>query len=356
MKHPAVALALLAALLFLSGCTMPWEQQAPPASQNQTQPAPVANASASNASNSTGNETIARNETAIITPPEKLDPFAGIVPRSVSSKISDGQFRINDLPGAGLNIYVINDGYADSILVNKGEFYMLVDSGSSQQTLDFLRQLGVTNLNVVVATRDDPGAIDGLSDVLDAYPAGEFWDNGVQANPSKVALVPASTDYADLLAKVNEKNITVKYPQAGDHLTVSGMDIDVLNPQTPRLNGNPDVDAVVLKLSFNSFCALLLNPTVQERETAFLPLGQGLQCNVVTYFKHGEGRPTPSLLLNQYPPQDAIISVGPNYDGLPSKTALTWLQMQNINAWRTDLNGTIRVSSDGSTYHVTGGQ
>ena len=121
-------------------------------------------------------------------------------------------------------------------------------------------------------------------------------------------------------------------------------------------HGNEQVVERVAYIWFNRFCALLLNPTVQERETAFLPLGQGLQCNLVTYFKHGEGRSIPSLLLNEYPPQDAIISVGPNGDGLPSKTALTWLNMQNIRIWRTDLNGTIRVSSDGSTYHVTGGQ
>ena len=346
-------LFLLAGLFLLFGCAMPWDQQPAPVANQTVQPVQVANNSTANATNSTGNESVV-NESLIITPPVNPDQFAGIVPRNISTNISGGQFRINDLPGAGLNIYVINDGYADSILVNKGEFNMLIDSGSSQQTLAFLQQLGVTNLNVVVATRDDPGAIDGLPDVLDAYPVGEFWDNGVQASPNLATMLPASTNYADLMAKVKGMNIAIKYPQAGDRLAVSGMDIDVLNPQTPRLNGNPDVDAIVLKVSFNGFCALLLNPTVQERETAFLPLGQDLQCSVITYFKHGEGRPTPSLLLNEYPPQDAIISVGPNGDDLPSQTTLTRLSLQNIRVWRTDLNGTIRVSSDGNTYQVAG--
>ncbi len=347
----ALLLALIAASLFIAGCTLPWEQKQPGA--NDTTQIAQAPKNGTNATLPAQNETVIRKNYTVIKPPERPDPFAGLPPRNASDRIGDGLFRINDMPAAMLNIYVISDGYADSILVNKGQFNMLVDSGSSAETLGFLRNQGVMRLNVVVATRDDPGAIGGLSDVLDAYSVDEFWDNHVQSNPSLVALVPPSTAYAELLQKVKDGNITVKHPQAGDNLSVSGMDVSVLNPQSPRLKGNPDVDAIVMKVSFNNFCALLLNPTVQERESALMGTGGDLDCPVMTYFKHGEGRPEPSLLLTNYPPKDVIISVGGNADGLPSQTTLTRLKMQGITVWRTDVDGTLRVYSDGySPYAI----
>ena len=360
MKYLPAAFAALAVLMLLLGCAMPWDaQKAPEANKtpapNITKNETPLNGSVpeKNESAVAANETVVKKNKTVIKPVERPDPFAGIVPRNISENIADGRFRIVDQPAAPVNIYAINDGHADSILVNKGEFYMLVDAGNSAQAIDFLRSAGVRKLNVLVATRDDSGAVGGLSDVLDAYPVDEFWENGVQSNPSLVSLVPASTQYAELLAKVKEKNITVKHPQAGDAMGVSGMDVIILNPQNPRLKGNPDIDAIVMKISFNSFCALLLNPTVQERETAFMGSNESLQCDVMTYFKHGEGRSTPPLLVSNHPPKDVIIFVGENTDRLPSATTLTWLAMRNIKVWRTDKDGTIRVSSDGFTADVS---
>jgi len=348
MKFLPAAFAALTVLLLLSGCAMPWEQQKAP----EVKPVPVVtkNETPLNGSAVEKNETVIKKNKTTIKPVERPDPYAGIVPRNISENIADGQFRITEQPAASVNMYVINDGHADSIFVTKGDFKMLVDAGNSAQALAFLESAGVKRLNVVVATRDYPGAIGGLSDVLDAYPVDEFWENGVQSNPSLISLVPASTQYAELLAKVKEKGITVKHPQAGDIMSVSGMDVIILNPQTPRLKGNPDNDAIVMKLSFNSFCALLLNPTVQERETTLMESGESLQCDVVTYYKHGEGRTTPPLLIANNPPKNVIISVGENTDRLPSATTLTWLGMESMKdtkVWRTDMDGTIRASSDG---------
>ncbi len=356
MKAFAALLAIC--VLLFAGCAMPWEQN-PPEPKKPAQVAPqngtaFGQNTTANHSNAAKNETVIRQNKTTIKPIERPDPFAGIPPRNQSDRIADGQFRINELPGAPLNIYFIDDGHSDSVLVNKGEFYMLIDAGSSPQVLEFLKNRGMTYLNVLVATRDSPVAIDGIADILDAYPVEEFWENDVQSNPNLVALAPASTKYSELLAKVKEMGIVVKHPQAGESVSVSGMDISVLNPQTPRMRGNPDVDSIVVKISFNNFCALLLNPTVQEVEGSLIGKGGDLQCPVISYFKHGEGRPTPSLLIENYPPEQAIISVGENSAGLPSQTALTRLSLRGIKVWRTDRDGTVRVYSDGfSIYEVT---
>jgi competence protein ComEC len=325
-------------------------QGASPAQQNSTAPRvivvkneasrPAYNASALNqnktvASNTVQNSSPVANQAQNTSEPAQPNGSqASFIPRSVDDNIADGQFDIADLPAAPLNVYAISSPTedADSIFIEKGSFTMLIDAGDYNTTNAFLSSMNISRLNVVAATRDDPGAVDGLEGIMSSRHVDEFWDNDVS---------PQSAEYASLLAYVTSNNITVKHPEAGDNLSVSGIEISVLNPQTTRLLDNPDVDGIAIKLSLNGFCALLLNGVVQEVETPIIGSGQDLRCDVMYYYKHGEGDPDPSVLMSYAQPKDVIISVGPNSDGLPSPTTLTRLSLQNVNVWRTDTNGTV---------------
>jgi beta-lactamase superfamily II metal-dependent hydrolase len=267
------------------------------------------------------------------------EPEALVSTRNMSDRIGEGEFAIKKTPFEPLHIYVINDSHADAVLVTKGEFTMLIDAGSFAPVRKLLDKLMITKLNVLVATRDYEGAILGMEDVLYMFPPDEFWDNNAGTAKSK--------KYAEVLSTVEQLGIMVKHPQEGDNLTVNGLDIRVLNPQKQRMNDNPDNDAIVMRLGSGSFCAMLLHPTVQERENAMMGKGLKTSCPVATYFKHGEGRPTSSILIEGNANlEDVIISVGTNSQGLPSPTTLTRLAMKNYNVWRTDQNGTIDIYAD----------
>lgn len=269
---------------------------------------------------------------------ENVPPQPAAIPRNVSPYIWEGEFDINQTPFEPLYIYVINASHADSIFVKKGTFTMLLDAGNFSSVQSFLNGLGVFRINVLVATRDYPGAVGGMADILNSYQIDELWTNNV---------TPTSKAYKEALEIAKLKGITIKNPQEGDNLTVNGLEIRILNPQKQRLMGNPDIDAIVMRLGTGKFCALLLNPTVQEREPALMWKGVRVYCPVVTVFKHGEGRPTPSLLIDDNPSlKDAIISVGQNQQDLPSKAMLARLAVKNRTVWRTDLNGTIQVYAD----------
>ena len=269
-----------------------------------------------------------------------------IVGRNVSDSIEDGEFSIKKMPFEPLHIYVINDSNADAILVRKGSFTMLIDAGNFLPVRKLLDDLFIERINVLVATRDDPGAVNGLEDMIYGYAVDEFWDNNV---------TPASQEYKAALAAVLEKGITVKHPQEGDNLTVNGLDIRILNPAKQRMKGSPESDAIVMRLGSGKFCAMLLNPTVQEMETAMMGRGVKTSCPVATFFKHGEGRSVSSLLIEGNSAlKDVIISVGENEDGMPSQTTLSRLALKDYSVWRTDQNGTIDVYADwAGNYQVT---
>jgi len=346
MKTNILIAALCAvSLLLFFGCS---STPAPPATPPAEQPVPPATGTVpvawGNQTNYTPEEppvaNITQNASNITETPVEPEPEVEAGPsRNGTDDIEVGVFSIRKTPFEPLHIYVINDSHADAILVTKGSFVMLIDAGNFGPVRDMLDKLLITRINVVVATRDDPGAVNGLEDVIYMFDVDEFWDN--KASTEK------SAEYKAVLAAVNDKGIAVKHPQEGDNLTVNNLDIRILNPAKQRMNANPDIDAIVMRLGSGKFCAMLLNPTVQERENALIGRGLKTSCPVATFFKHGEGRPVPSILIEGNAElKDVIISVGQNDEGLPSPTTLTRLGLKNYNLWRTDRNGTIDIYAD----------
>ena len=336
---------LLAALILIFGCTMPFEpignatiKQIPklpplPQTGNST------NGTNATAANATGNNSSVPN-----TPVEPV-----LVPRNVSDKIDEGQFDLPDSSAAPLKAYVLDAGYADAILVNKGGFYMLVGNGNSSLVDAELKGMGVNRLDVVVATKDSPDSFSGISQALDDFSVGELWDNGNAV---------VSPEFAAMREKAIGLGVAIKHPKAGDSMEVGGLRVFVLNPQNAKQNSNPDNDAIVLKVQNGEFCMMLLNPIMQDWENAIITAAgnESIRCDVMTYFKHGEGRPAPPLLLGKIAPRDAIISVGNNSDGLPSPTTLAYLNLTGTAVWRTDIDGTIQVVNYGHpAYEITPG-
>lgn len=350
MRKP---LALLAVLLLIFGCAMPWEQQKPPEITQGTRPPPL-QLPAENASNATNatqvqpqnqTPTAPANETPGQPEPEKPK----LIPRSVSDNIGEGQFELADQSGAPFEMHVINAGQADSVLLRKGEFAMLIDDGNGELVNPYLQKLGVRRLEILVATKDSPDAISGIYGLMDLVDVKEFWENGVEKK---------SAEYGALVKKAEIMKAAIKRPAAGGRMNFSGLEILALNPQTPRLAGNPDTDAIVLMVKNGGFCAVLLNPTVQERENALISAAgsESLRCPVATYFRHGEGRPSPSIIVDRIAPKDVIISVGQNDEKLPSQTTLTWLNMSGMKIWRTDTDGTVKITNYGYvSYEISGG-
>jgi competence protein ComEC len=52
----------------------------------------------------------------------------------------------------------------------------------------------------------------------------------------------------------------------------------------------------------------------------------------------------------------AVISSGLNRYGHPARATLERLARANASVWRTDLEGTVSVDTDGRTFRVRGGR
>ncbi|MFR7550923.1 MAG: MBL fold metallo-hydrolase, partial [Clostridium sp.] len=65
-------------------------------------------------------------------------------------------------------------GQGDSILIQDGTHFMLVDAGENDQgdtVVNYLKEQGVTSLDYVIGTHPHSDHIGGLDDVLETFPA-----------------------------------------------------------------------------------------------------------------------------------------------------------------------------------------
>ena len=87
-----------------------------------------------------------------------------------------------------LSIYFIDVEQGDSILIDYGEYEILIDGGGkSPGVVNYLKPLVDGSLEVMVATHPHADHIGGLIDVLAQYQVNEIWHNGDTATSKTYA-------------------------------------------------------------------------------------------------------------------------------------------------------------------------
>jgi len=255
-------------------------------------------------------------------------------------------YTLSGTTGGTLSISVLDVGQGDSILIRTpGGKTMLVDAGESDagsRVVADLRSLGIVSLDAAVATHAHADHIGGYQTILSTFPVGVFYDSGYPAT---------SATYERLLTTIDQKNIRYVTPTRGQTIDLDpAVRIDVFSPDGSN-KGEIHDNMLVLRLSYGTFSALLAGdmPDTLEREIA----GSLQPTTVLKVGHHGSATSTSAAFLNIVQPKVAIISVGAgNSYGHP--TAATLQRLANVGAtvYRTDLSGTVTVTTDGATYSV----
>ena len=150
--------------------------------------------------------------------------------------------------------------------------------------------------------------------------------------------------------EARRRGVRVAVPRAGDELRLGRLRLRVLWPRDgERHSADPNDHAVVLLLSYGGFDALL--PADAESNVT-LPLAVPVELYKVGH--HGSRDDGLDDLLGRLDPQVAVISVGASNDyGHPTPSTLAALRARTgLQLYRTDLDGSIVVESDGRRIEV----
>ncbi len=240
----------------------------------------------------------------------------------------------------------INVGQGDScwLRLPNGDD-VLVDGGEPQAgptVVAYLQQQGVTDIDLMVATHGDSDHIGGLLSVLDAMPVHEAWlDSQDCTTATCLDLYQAFTDHGVVTA-------IVRMGETHEWGAVTAL---VLNPSEP-LYADKNENSVVLRIGYGTVDLLLTGDAETGAEGRMLSSGLPLSAEVLKVAHHGSNSSSSASFLSAVGPQRAIISVGPNSYGHPRAEVLQRLADVGAIIYRTDIDGTIVVSTDGVTYTV----
>jgi competence protein ComEC len=248
-------------------------------------------------------------------------------------------------------VTVLDVGQGDSIWIHTPDgLNYLVDGGATTKgatVAGYLSGHGVSRLDAVILSHPDADHVGGLTKVVQAISTTVVIHNG---QPKDTAA------YRDFMDEVNRQAIPTVIARTGQVMAWGTfISTTVLNPSEP-LSSNYDNNSVVLRLTYSAFNALLPGDIYTVAENAILSRGFPVNAQVLKVAHHGSRYSSSTAFLNAVLPAVAVISVGAgNPYGHPHQETLDRLSAVGATIYRTDLQGTICVESDGVTYWVNCG-
>lgn len=248
----------------------------------------------------------------------------------------------------GLTIRYIDVGQGDSALVVCDGEAMLVDGGESSQSSKIytvLKNQNLTHLKYIVATHPHADHVGGLPGAL------------TYADCDKVLSPVADSDnssFTKLKKKCDQKNISIEVPAEGAKYTLGGATLTILGP-TDEIPDDPNNNSLFFRLDYGSTSFLFTGDAEQMEQQLLLHNEyDALKTDVIKMPHHGSSNGASEAFLKAVKPRFAVISCGAgNSYGHPHQETMSLLKAQNIAVHRTDLEGDILCTSDGTNITFT---
>lgn len=253
-------------------------------------------------------------------------------------------FKFND---SKLHIIFCNVGQGDGILIRSPNgLDIVVDAGPDDRILSCLsRHMPFWDRKIELMLLSHPHAdhMTGMVPILNSYKVSAF----------ATEKISNTTVIYEKLAKVlQDKNIKTQYIYAGDSFQIpDGLSFKILGPSeefTKRTSPNGKIGeskefaSLISLVSFGDFDSILTGDSqIEGLKEALADTFGPIEVFQVPH--HGSKYGTDLEILEILKPKLAVISVGKNNYGHPTKFILDLLSEFNIKTLRTDQHGDIEI-------------
>lgn len=263
---------------------------------------------------------------------------------SVQTVVQEGSSSV--FGDESLNVYYFDVGQADAILLEINNQYMMIDAGNNADgplLVDYMKKLGVEKIDYLVATHAHEDHIGGIDNIINAFTIDKFYMPDV---------VTTTKTFEDVIIALEDKNVGIDVPNIGDSFNFGLMEFEVLYLGDDDSNLNET--SIVLRGVYGDNSFLFTGDATDNCESVILKNKSFIDSDVLKVGHHGSRYSSSVDFLKKVTPKYAIIStgIGNSYDH-PHQEAISRLENIGTEIYRTDINGTIVVSSDGRNISVS---
>ncbi|MGN0243718.1 MAG: ComEC/Rec2 family competence protein [Lachnospiraceae bacterium] len=244
-----------------------------------------------------------------------------------------------------LTVTAFNVGEGASTLLESNGQYVLIDGGDrshSSYVVSYLKKQGIQKIQYVIATHYDEDHIAGLVGVLNVFQVGACYGPDYTADTSI---------YESYRSAVKKQSLQIKYPKPGTALTFGGSKITFVGP-TYYGHSNGNNDSLGMRITCGESSFLICGDMSVESELEVCRSKQKIKSDILFVNHHGSDSSTCMTFLKKVKPKVALISSSTedNHYLHPRAVVLNRLKKRKISLFRTDKQGTIQISTDGTSY------
>jgi competence protein ComEC len=254
--------------------------------------------------------------------------------------------------GSGLALHFLDVGQGDGALLRTpAGHWVLIDAGPRSDRGDagrrvvvpFLASHGARDLAIAFVSHAHADHLGGVISVLDRFRAGVVIEPGQPV---------ADPQYYGFLGELAADAVPWHPGHRGERFSLDSVRFTILHPD-PRWDGwGEDVneDSLVLLIEYGAFQVLFAGDAGFRAEAEMR--GRARAVDLLKVGHHGSRGSTGDEWLDSLRPRAAVISVGRNSYGHPSRETLDRLRQHGIGVWRTDQDGAVTVITDGQRMTV----
>lgn len=241
-----------------------------------------------------------------------------------------------------IQVHFVDVGQGDSIFIQTPSKNVLIDGGEKGSGIvDYLKKLNIETIDIVIGTHAHSDHIGGLIDVFERFQVKEVIDPGA---------IHTTKTYEDYLRAIDRKNIKFTEGYAGLTRDLGhNINLEILHPIS--VDGQSiNNTSIVAKLTHH-WASFLFTGDIEKEVEDKLVRTYNLDSTVLKVPHHGSDTSSSIAFIKAVNPKIAVIMVGgDNSYGHPDKDVLK--RLENIDIYRTDLDGTIIITTNGEQITV----
>lgn len=276
------------------------------------------------------------------------DDFTSAVTDTVGSSREAGSAP--ELSGETALVHFIDVGQGDSMLIQCGGKNILIDAGENDKGTvvnAYLDKIGVETIDLAIGTHPHSDHIGGLDVVLDAHKTGKIILPSVPEDKT-----PTTRTYRDLLKSIQAQNLKITLAKPGKTYEFGAGTLEILGPVKDDYDSLNDF-SVVCRFTFGDWSFLFTGDMESDAEKDLLDAGTDVSARVLKLGHHGSSTSTSQEFLDAVGPEICVMEVGEdNSYNHPHRETVQKMQEGGYQVYRTDLNGSIVFTTDGTECSV----